>query len=197
MFIIHKNGRIFTEKQKPEATTLQVDWGTVCSYGWSTVCHAPSFLQSTPRLPPRRRWTSRPGRCLCFSWTGWEDWDLCWAAGERKKDSAHLLFGGICVVSSRWNLKISIWLFKVFATLLNLLMSVSERLFWMLLRKSEALLPPWTLSRPSLTSVWELDVSPGGKKKHRSFEKSQRTLTCWSLINWENICLMHIVVIKQ
>lgn len=60
---------------------------------------------------------------------------------------------------------------RCFDTLLDLLMSVSERLFWVLLRKSEALLPQWTLSRPSLTSVWELDVSPGGKKQHRRFAR--------------------------
>lgn len=34
------------------------------------VCHAPSFLQSTRnqrRFLPLAQWTSRPGRCLCFS----------------------------------------------------------------------------------------------------------------------------------
>lgn len=74
---------------------------TGCSYSFLSAliisADSPSFLPSTQnrgskRFPLPLRWTSLHGRCLCFSWTGWEDWGL-WRAGKQRKI---LCFSPIC-----------------------------------------------------------------------------------------------------
>lgn len=50
-------------------------------------------------------------------------------------------------------------------TWLDLLISVSDRLFWVLYGNCDILRLPLTLSRPPLTSFWEVEISVLRKQK--------------------------------